>query len=47
MLRIYDYDANLWKSTIDKDVPNLSAHIKAAWDTRDTAITYMKLLKRD
>lgn len=47
MLRVYDYDANLWKSTIEKDVPNLSAHIKAAWDTRETAMTYMKLLKRD
>jgi hypothetical protein len=47
MLRVFDYDPNLWKSTLEKDVPNLSAHIRGTWDTRDTAITYMKLLKRD
>jgi hypothetical protein len=47
MLRVFDYDPNLWKSTIDVDVPKLSAHISGTWDTRETAMTYMKLLKRE
>jgi len=47
MLRVFDYDPNLWRSTVEEDVPKLTAHIKATWDTKDTAVTYMKLLKRD
>jgi hypothetical protein len=47
MLRVFDYDPNLWKSTIYGDVPKLSAHISGTWDTRETAVTYMKLLKRE
>ncbi|NLT96892.1 MAG: hypothetical protein GXW96_01835 [Christensenellaceae bacterium] len=29
LMRVYDYDRNLWKSTIERDIPNLSNHIKA------------------
>jgi hypothetical protein len=46
MLRVFEYDSNLWKSTVETDVPKLSAHIKGTWDTRETAVTYMKLLKK-
>lgn len=45
MLRVYDYSPNLWKSTIEQDIPKLSAHIKATWEKKNTAVTYMQLLK--
>jgi hypothetical protein len=46
MLRVYEYNANLWNSTIDKDLPNLVEHVKAAWETRDSDQSYMKILRR-
>ncbi len=46
MLRVYEYSANLWQSTIDKDLPALTEHIKAAWENRSSEQTYMKILRR-
>jgi len=46
MLRVFEYNANLWKSTIDKDLPDLTEHIKAAWENRDSQQSYMKILRR-
>src|SRR6266542_268582 len=46
MLRVYDYDPNLWRSTIERDTPAIKDHISATWANRDTDITYMKLLGR-
>jgi hypothetical protein len=45
MLRVFDYDPNLWRSTIEKDLPQLVVHIKAVWDARKSQQTYMKILK--
>jgi len=45
MLRVFDYDANLWSTTIEKDIPKLSDHIKASWGARDSDKTYLKILK--
>lgn len=45
MLRVIDYNPNLWKSTLEQDIPALSSHIKGAWDNRKTAKTYLQLLK--
>jgi hypothetical protein len=45
MLRVEDYNPNLWPSTVIKDVESLTAHIKAAWDNKDSTQTYMKILK--
>lgn len=36
LMRVYDYDRNLWKSTIERDVPNLCNHIQAALQTEGT-----------
>jgi hypothetical protein len=47
MLRVFDYDPNLWPSTVERDMPKLEQHIKAAWDGRENANSYMKLLRRD
>jgi hypothetical protein len=44
MLRVFEYDPNLWKTTIDDDVPRLSSHLKAAWESRSQERTYMKIL---
>jgi hypothetical protein len=30
MLRVFEYDRNLWSSTVDHDQPRLIDHIKAA-----------------
>jgi hypothetical protein len=46
MLRVVEYDANMWPSTIEKDLPKLRDHIKAAWDNRDTNQSYMKILRK-
>ena len=46
MLRVTEYSANLWPSTVEKDVPTLTQHIKAAWETRDKAVPYIKILRR-
>lgn len=45
MLRVYEYDPNLWVSTIEHDRPRLTTHIKAAWDHRDSNLTFMKILR--
>lgn len=36
LMRVYDYDGNLWKSTIERDVPNLSKHIQATLQTESS-----------
>jgi len=45
MLRVFEYDGNLWSSSIDHDRPRLTDHIKAAWDNRDSNLTFMKILR--
>jgi nucleoside 2-deoxyribosyltransferase len=45
MLRVEDYNPCLWSSTVEVDMPKISAHIKAAWDSRDGTQTYMKILR--
>lgn len=46
MLRVEDYDPNLWPSTVEKDVPRLMSHVLEAWENRETAQTFMGLLRR-
>jgi hypothetical protein len=46
MLRVYTYSKNLWASTIERDLPKLTDHIKGAWETRGSESSYMKILKR-
>ena len=45
MLRVFEYNPNLWETTIEKDMPNLRDFIKGAWDNRNPAKTYMKILR--
>ncbi len=44
MMRVLPYCPHLWTSTIDRDLPRLSQHIKATWDNRTTDRTYMQIL---
>lgn len=46
MLRVFEYKANLWRSTVEMDLPELTKHIKATWDNRDKDQSYMKILRR-
>ena len=46
MLRVHEYQPQLWRSTIEADLPELTNHIKATWDNRKTKQSYMKILQR-
>jgi len=46
MLRVEDYNPNLWTSTVKNDVPRIRDHIKATWDNKDSAETLMQILLR-
>ncbi len=46
MLRVESYNPNLWPSTVEKDVPRLTAHIEEAWARRDSETTYLSMLRR-
>jgi hypothetical protein len=45
MLRVEEYNPNLWPSTVERDIPRLRDHIKATWDNKDTAQTFMRILR--
>ncbi len=45
MLRVVEYNPNLWKSTVENDVPKITEHVKATWDNRGKAKTFMQILK--
>lgn len=45
MIRMYDYDGNLWTSTVKEDIPKIAAHIKATWDGRQNS-PYIELLRK-
>lgn len=46
MLRVEDYDPNLWPSTVEKDIPKVTSHVIEAWENRATVQTFMRLLRR-
>lgn len=46
MLRVEEYNPNLWPSTVERDVPRLASHIRATWENRESADTFMKILRR-
>jgi len=45
MLRVFEYNPNLWATTIEKDLPNLRDFIKGAWENRNSEKTYLKILR--
>jgi hypothetical protein len=45
MLRVYEYDPNIWPSTVQHDLPRMTEHVRAAWNDRESNQTYMKILR--
>lgn len=45
MLRVWEYSPNLWRSSLESDIPALTAHIKGAWEARNSSKSYLTLLK--
>jgi hypothetical protein len=45
VLRVFPYKKELWRSTLQKDLPDLTAHIKATWDNRETNESYWRILR--
>ncbi len=45
MLRVFEYNPNLWQTTVEKDMPNLRDFIKGAWENRASEKSYMKILR--
>ena len=45
MLRVLEYNPNLWPSTVADDIPKIRDHIKGAWDARDSDRTFMRILR--
>jgi len=45
MLRVFEYNPNLWHTTVEKDLPNLREFIKGAWENRASEKSYMKILR--
>lgn len=45
LLRVFEYDANLWPSTVKKDVPNLTEHLRGTWENRNSGRSYIDILR--
>lgn len=45
MLRVFEYNSNLWQTTIEKDLPNLCEFIKGAWENRASEKSYLGILR--
>ena len=45
MLRVYEYDPNLWASTVVIDKPKLTEHIKGTWNNRESKMTFIGILR--
>lgn len=46
MLRVYEYQPHLWRSTVETDLPEMVKHIRAAWENRAKDVSYIKILRR-
>ncbi|NTU49695.1 MAG: hypothetical protein HGA87_02160 [Desulfobulbaceae bacterium] len=46
MMKYFEYNPNLWKSTLKTDVPKLTEFINESWDHRKTSQTYYHILRK-
>jgi nucleoside 2-deoxyribosyltransferase len=44
MIRVFEYQATLWKSSIESDLPGLTDHIRGTWEKRENTTSYMEIL---
>ncbi|MBN8814024.1 MAG: hypothetical protein J0J06_01095 [Sphingomonas sp.] len=45
LIRVWEYDANLWPSTVVKNLSELEEHIKATWAKRSDGRSYIDMLR--
>lgn len=45
VLRVLPYKKELWPTTLETNIPELSAHVKATWENRNTNESYCSLLR--
>ncbi len=45
MLRVYEYDPNLWASTVVQDRPKLTEHVRGTWGNRESKLTFIGILR--
>lgn len=46
VLRVLSYSSNLWRTTLEADIPSLKAHLEATWDNREKNETYLGVLRK-
>jgi hypothetical protein len=46
VIRVYEYNPNLWRTSVEEDLPKLIDFIKGAWESKESDRTYMKILRR-
>lgn len=44
MIRVFEYQSTLWKSSIEADLPGLTDHIRGTWEKRADTAPYMEIL---
>lgn len=44
MIRVFEYQSTLWKSSIETDLPGLTDHIRGTWEKREATTPYMDIL---
>jgi hypothetical protein len=45
LLRVVEYDPNVWPTTVAKDIRSVEEHIRAGWAGRETNSTYLSILR--
>lgn len=46
VLRVLPYSPNLWRTTLEKDIPSLREHVAATWENRSQNETYIGVLRK-
>lgn len=46
MLRVEDYNPNLWASSIKVDLPKLKDHFQATWEGREATESFLTILRK-
>jgi hypothetical protein len=45
MLRVEEYNPNLWPSTVQVDIPKIMEHVKVTWERKGLDRTFMGILR--
>jgi hypothetical protein len=47
LLRVEEYNPNLWPSTVEIDIPKIAEHVKITWERRGIDRTYLAILREN